>query len=133
MFTLTLKLSNIWPVRAHTSLSLYPSDISQLFFEHSGLFWYKKMLQVHLVLTLPSHRISHFSEESFCFWMVLRSQDLGARYAYYYICGRGFYVLSAHRTIHTHRDIYFCIYFCMYLHILKNMSSYLYLQLQFNK
>lgn len=65
MFILMPQLSEIWPERAQTCsyalLTCYHIFWALCWF----LVW--KMLQVHLVLTLPSHGISHFSEWSLSF------------------------------------------------------------------
>ena len=52
--------SQIWPVRTLLSWTLSSCDISSSFFEH---FLCSGIINAYLVLSCPSSRISHFSEQ----------------------------------------------------------------------
>lgn len=89
---------------------------------HHFVFWalpsYRryKTIQAHLIYSLPSFAISHFSKEpSFLLLgMVFRNQDLSAKCAYWYysVTTLGFSVGRAKKDIHIYN--YFCIYLSAY-------------------
>lgn len=121
-----LKLSKSWPVRAYSSLFLCPFNMSSLFFEHFLAFWYKKMLQVHFVLNLLIHEISHFSEKILSLFTRFRSWICSSLWQWY--C---FYVLSVDRATHIHTESFTSIFVSLWIYRWKKpMSSHLYLQLQ---
>lgn len=109
-----LKLSKNWPVRAYSSLFLCSFNMSSLFFEHFVAFWYKKMLQVHFVLNLLIHEISHFSEKILSLFTRFRSWICSSLWQWY--C---FYVLSVDRATHIHTESFTSVFISLWIYLWK--------------
>lgn len=101
-------------------------DTSPLFFEHFIALWYKKILQVSLVITLSPHGISHFSEVFVHFNGLDKPRLRCQIFPLLWQCCC-FHALSADRTIYAYTDIYICIYSCIFIHIFKTTCLHLHL------
>ena len=93
-FISMFKMSQIWPARGPPSWLLCPFGRSPSFLEHFLVFWHHKMLQAHLVLSLPQPWSQpFFPRRPGNAWLTMasRNQDLGTK-CYSYVFGVCFFI-----------------------------------------